>query len=126
MNLILRLWRAIVTLCLSIPGVRFVIRLLGGAADDGYQIAMVEELPDTLRARTLYVLTERGLRLQASTLRPEGCGTVINLNLLPDDHPCWRITVDAAGEPTLHPSVWRREGCCAHFFMRAGRIDWCH
>jgi hypothetical protein len=63
--------------------------------------------------------------MQASMLCPEGCGTVINLNLMTDDHPCWCLTVDAAGKPTMHPSVWRREGCFAHFFVRGGRIDWC-
>ena len=125
MKLVLQLWQTLVAICLSIPGVRYVIRLLRRAEYGDYQIATVEDLPETLRRHTLYVLMERDLRMQASMLCPEGCGTVINLNLMPDDHPCWRLTVDAAGKPTLHPSVWRREGCCAHFFVRAGRIDWC-
>jgi Family of unknown function (DUF6527) len=125
MKFVLQLWRTLVTLTLSIPGIRFVVRLCRGAADTDYQTVMVEELPDALRTRTLYVLAEHGSQLQASMLCPEGCGIVINLNLLPDDHPRWYLTVDAGGKPTLHPSVWRREGCCAHFFVRAGRIDWC-
>jgi hypothetical protein len=125
MKFVLQFWQALVALCLSIPGIRLAIRLLRGAEEDNYRIAIVEDLPDRLRARTLYVLTEQGLSMQASMLCPEGCGTIINLNLMPDDHPCWRLTVNAAGKPTLHPSVWRREGCCAHFFVRAGCIDWC-
>jgi hypothetical protein len=125
MKFLLQLWRTLVTLTLSIPGIRFVVRLFWSAVDADYQIVTVDELPDALRTRTLYVLTEHGFQIQASMLCPEGCGIVINLNLLPDDHPCWHLTVDAGGKPTLHPSVWRREGCRTHFFVRAGRIDWC-
>ncbi len=91
----------------------------------GHRVAYVEELPEKIKPRVLYVLSEQGLHLQASMACPEGCGTVINLNLLPDDHPMWRLAVDSSGAPTLHPSVWRREGCGAHFFLRGGRIVWC-
>jgi hypothetical protein len=70
-------------------------------------------------------VTEGELNIHASMLCPEGCGAIINLNLLPDDNPCWRLIVDDRGKPTLHPSVWRREECGAHFFMRSGQIIWC-
>jgi hypothetical protein len=49
----------------------------------------------------------------------------INLNLLPDDSPRWHLTIGMNKAPTLRPSVWRREGCAAHFFLRGGRIAWC-
>jgi hypothetical protein len=46
MKLVLQLWRAFLAIWLKIPGVRFVIRLLGGAEDDDYQVALVEDLLD--------------------------------------------------------------------------------
>ena len=104
---------------------RLLAALVSRYFDTAYGIEVVEELPSRLNHRTLYIVAERGLQMQASMICPEGCGTVINLNLLPDDHPVWRLGVDPAGRPTLHPSIWRRGECGAHFFMRAGRLVWC-
>jgi hypothetical protein len=59
MELVLQLWQAFVTLWLRIPGVRFAIRYLGEEEDGDYRVALVEDPPDTLRARTLYVFGAR-------------------------------------------------------------------
>jgi uncharacterized protein DUF6527 len=107
-------------------GARILLAVASRYFGSAYRIAVVEELPSKLHRRTLYVVAERGLQMQASMVCPEGCGTIINLNLLPDDHPVWRLSVDSLQRPTLHPSIWRREGCGAHFFLRAGRLTWCH
>ena len=56
---------------------------------------------------------------------PCGCGSVLDVNLLPDDKPIWRASVTPDDLPTLHPSVWRKVGCKSHFFMRDGGIVWC-
>lgn len=89
------------------------------------KVDYVDELPRRLDPTKLYVIREKSLLLQASMNCPDGCGTVINLNLLSDDHPCWKLHIDQAGAPTLSPSVWRREGCGAHYFLRAGKVVWC-
>jgi hypothetical protein len=82
------------------------------------------EFPSTLSAKTLYVLTEDGLPWQAAMICPCGCGEVLDLNLLPDERPCWQFEADKHGIATLHPSIWRKIGCKSHFWLRDGEIVW--
>ena len=37
----------------------------------------------------------------------------------------WRLRVDWLRRPTLHPSIWERQGCGAHFFLCRGGLLWC-
>ena len=57
---------------------------------------------------------------------PCRCGAMIMLSLAANRRPRWRVTTDWFDRPTLTPSVWQTGGCCSHFFMRDGRIDWVH
>jgi len=116
MNFLRWLWHALTQL---------VAGLLPGRPFERYSVVYVEDLPIKLRRQILYVVGERGVHYQASMLCPDGCGTVINLNLLPDDNPRWHLTLGENLAPSLRPSVWRREACGAHFFVRNGRIVWC-
>jgi hypothetical protein len=50
---------------------------------------------------------------------------MLHMNLLPDSYPVWELTIDRGGVPTLHPSVWRQEGCGCHFVLKHGRVHWC-
>lgn len=90
-----------------------------------YGAVTVEELPDELDARTLYVVGEKGYVWFAAMLCPCGCGSTLHLNMLPDSRPRWKLTEHRDGTPSLHPSVWRVKGCGSHFFLRRGLIDWC-
>ncbi|WP_246622445.1 DUF6527 family protein [Rhizobium laguerreae] len=56
---------------------------------------------------------------------PCGCGDMIELMILRGARPRWDISIDKAGHPSLHPSVWRKSGCRSHFWVREGRILWC-
>lgn len=56
---------------------------------------------------------------------PCGCGRIIELLLIPEASPRWRVTSDTAGRPTLHPSVHMKDGCKSHFWLRQGRVQWC-
>lgn len=88
------------------------------------QAVRVNEVPDSLKRRRLYVLGGDS-PWSAAMLCPCGCGKVIHLSLLPTDSPTWTISFNGAGLPTLAPSIWRTEGCRAHFFLRQGVIVWC-
>jgi Family of unknown function (DUF6527) len=77
-----------------------------------------------LNPKTLYVVTEDGMAWQAALICPCGCGAQLDLNLLPDERPCWRVCISTDGAASLSPSVWRTEGCRSHFFLREGRIVW--
>jgi hypothetical protein len=57
---------------------------------------------------------------------PCGCGDVITLSLQPVHIPHWCFTKSQAERPTLYPSIWRDKGCLSHFWLKDGRIFWCH
>ncbi|MFW2851467.1 DUF6527 family protein [Sphingomonas sp. TX0543] len=45
--------------------------------------------------------------------------------LLDNVKPRWSLSVDRLGLPTLHPSVWARDGCRSHFWLVGGKVRWC-
>ena len=51
------------------------------------------------------------------------CGDHIQLGIA-GGHPSWKISVDWCGRPTLHPSIWEKATCGAHFFVRRGHVVW--
>lgn len=83
----------------------------------------VEDAPDTLNPRALYLIGE-GDPWSATLLCPCGCGATISLSLIRHDRPSWRAQIHADGSVTLWPSVWRKNGCYSHFFIRCGRTVW--
>jgi hypothetical protein len=90
-----------------------------------FRTLFVDEFPDSLRPRAIYVASEPSHPWAASMLCPCGCGEVIQLNLLPQVRPCWQVQAHEDGTVSITPSVWRQKGCGSHFFVRRGRIDWC-
>jgi hypothetical protein len=96
-----------------------------GRKTAAYRTERVAELPEKLRDRRLYVMADPR-PWAVAMLCPCGCRSVIQLSLLETDSPRWQLSVDRKGVPTLAPSVHRTRGCKSHFFLRAGRIDWCN
>jgi hypothetical protein len=90
-----------------------------------YRAEVVEDFPEHLRARLVYIAGEGGHAWAAAMVCPCGCRDIIHLNLLPDVSPRWQLVMHDDGSVTLHPSVWRQKGCRSHFFVRAGSIAWC-
>ncbi len=89
------------------------------------QTVSIEELPDELDAKTVYLVGEGPYLWFAAMICPCGCGATLHMSLLPDGHPRWEIIRHKNGTISLHPSVWRTQGCRSHFFLREGRIIWC-
>jgi hypothetical protein len=56
---------------------------------------------------------------------PCGCGDKIALSLAANRKPSWRVSLDWLGRPTVHPSVWQRDRCYAHFWVKKGAVEWC-
>jgi uncharacterized protein DUF6527 len=54
---------------------------------------------------------------------PDGCGSVLTVNLDPRAGKAWRLY--ARDRMSLYPSVWRDGGCGAHFVLWKDRILWC-
>lgn len=86
--------------------------------------AVADTLPKKLRRRVLYVVREDGFDEKAAMICPCGCGEVLQMNLLPDERPCWTLTTHGDRTVSLAPSVWRKKKCGSHFFLRRGRIEW--
>lgn len=55
---------------------------------------------------------------------PCGCGRTIELLLIEDASPRWDCKLDQKGHPSLHPSVWLKNGCKSHFWLKNGRVQW--
>jgi hypothetical protein len=89
----------------------------------GYSIKHMNEEPEVLRRKTLYLIGENSFYVYALMLCPCGCNSKIHLNLLPGKRPLW-LFESRSGKPTLSPSVWRQIGCKSHFFIRNGEVIW--
>jgi hypothetical protein len=86
----------------------------------------LEELPDQLDPKAVYVLGEGKHRWFAAMLCPCGCGATVQVSLMPESRPRWRLIEHGAdGTVSLDPSLWREGGCESHFFLRRGLIQWC-
>ena len=83
------------------------------------------DIPTPLQAHTVYIIGIKGNEWLAVLECPCGCGSKIQLNLLPQERPCWKWNINRNGNVTLTPSVWRKIGCKSHFFVRDGLILWC-
>lgn len=89
------------------------------------QIIEGDNLPSDLPLRDLVLTRDQGDHWSVGMRCPCGCGDTIELMILREARPRWDISVNKAGRPSLHPSVWRKSGCKSHFWVREGRILWC-
>jgi len=84
-----------------------------------------DSLPPQLPPRDLVVAREDEDDWVAGMRCPCGCGDALEVMLIPEVRPRWKLAVDNRGYPSLHPSVWRKVGCKSHFWLRRGRVIWC-
>ena len=89
-----------------------------------YQVVHCGDIPDDAAPGTIYLLGEGAYLWFAAFLCPCGCKELVQLSLLEDSRPRWRIEEHADGTASLHPSIWRQRGCRSHFFLKQGRIVW--
>ena len=89
-----------------------------------FRLSHADELPEAVEPLTIVAVGEGEHLWYAVLACPCGCGETIQLSLLPDERPRWRLTVHE-GVPTLSPSVWRHRGCQSHFILRDGLVTWC-
>ena len=81
--------------------------------------------PRDLLPGTLIVVEGGGKKKWVCFQCPGGCGNRFQLSLNPSQHPRWTVDSDILGRPTIHPSIHQHDACRAHFWVRAGRIEWC-
>lgn len=91
------------------------------------QLVVIEgdSLPSVLPYRKIVLARDKGEEWCVGMRCPCGCNDTIELLLIAEARPRWDLSVDKYNRPTLTPSVWRRLGCGAHFWLRNGKIQWC-
>lgn len=71
-----------------------------------------------------YTLVVRGVPRGIVLRCPDNCGDVLTINLDARSGKAWRL--DRRNDKlTLYPSVWRNEGCRAHFIVWRDVVFWC-
>ena len=84
----------------------------------------VDACPDRLAPGQLYLLGERTNLWALVMLCPCGCGDTIQTNLRSGAGPCWQLTHHSDETVSLHPAIWRPNGCGSYVFVRRSRIYW--
>lgn len=83
------------------------------------------EAAEQVRESGDYAIVFRGVQRSLVMLCPDGCGEILTINLDPRSGKAWRLDERDDGRVTLYPSVWRQEGCRAHFIIWRDTILWC-
>ncbi len=89
-----------------------------------YRWERVEEVPEEPSPGVVYLIGDGPEAWSAAMVCPCGCQALVSLSLIPTDRPRWKASVNAVGEISLHPSVWRKRGCRSHYSVIRGRIVW--
>ncbi len=89
-----------------------------------FKTVYLDELPDKFENNAIYLIGENSFLWSAALLCPCGCGSVIQLNLLSDSEPCWRVEEHFDSTVSISPSVWSRKGCGSHYFIKRRKIKW--
>lgn len=121
MNFIKRVLQAGVGLCRQ--GWAFVF--YPQAHNRIFRVLSVDDEPERLSPGVLYVLEDAGQTWTAIMKCPGGCGQALHMNLIQDSKPVWTLTKNPDGSVSLSPSIWRKEGCGCHFWIRNSKINWC-
>jgi len=111
MSLLRRIWSSLIS-CLTRRELKWMAVFVG-------------DEPVKLKHHRVYLVMEDDEVWQATFTCPCGCQMKIQLCCLPESRPSWSYKVHADKTVTLHPSIWRKRGCCSHFFLRWGIIKWC-
>ncbi len=89
-----------------------------------FQGQHVADLPDKLARNIVYIVGADGYDWSAAMLCPGGCGKTLEMNLLRDAKPFWKLMEHPDRTITLRPSVWLKKGCGCHFVLSNGRVKW--
>ena len=84
-----------------------------------------QEIPDFLDPSSVYIVGEGEYLWFVVMICPCGCGNTLQMSLLSEAKPRWKLIEHKDGTISLFPSVWRKIGCCSHFYLRSGYIVWC-
>lgn len=100
---------------------------LRGLFDPALKIHIIkgDSLPKHMPTRDLILARDDEEDWCVGMRCPCGCGRTLELLVFPEANPGWRVEIDGKGRPSLAPSVWLKDGCRSHFWVRHGRVYWC-
>ena len=102
----------------------FLLGWLWRRAVPVYWSEHVADLPDKPARDIVYIVGADGYDWSAAMQCPGGCGKTLEMNLLPDVKPVWKLTEHANRTVSLRPSVWLKTGCGCHFVLTEGKVKW--
>jgi len=91
-----------------------------------FDIQRVGDMPDqaTIQAGIITVVGGADWAKWVLFKCPCGCGEVLTLSLMKSFKPRWRLKIDKKNRITLSPSVWKKDGCRSHFYIRKSKLKW--
>ena len=89
-----------------------------------YKWVFVEDSPDILESKTIYLIGDFNNPWAASFICPCGCNETISLSLIPTDRPKWKVFYNKNKTISLRPSIHRLKNCKSHFFIQNGKVVW--
>jgi hypothetical protein len=106
------------------PLLQKIVSILVKWLQPKHKTAFEEDLPEVLANKTIYLIGETTNPWLVAFKCPCGCNNVIQLNLLKDADPRWRLHITSKKKINISPSIWRTNGCKSHFFVRNSKIEW--
>ena len=88
-------------------------------------LKMLEDYPEEITGNTIYIIGAYRQPQYAVFQCPCGCGRIVELNLNKESSPSWALKWHVLGTISFSPSIWRKDGCRSHFFLKKSSIHWC-
>ncbi len=82
------------------------------------------DIPREILDERVYIVGDDGKKWLAIMICPCGCKTNIQLSLLKEVRPRWRVQFTNKKRVTIRPSIRRTTGCKSHFNLINGRVHW--
>lgn len=89
-----------------------------------YSYSSLDEIPEEVHENVIYHVGEGKFKWLLVFKCPCGCREVIQLNLLKEARPVWRIKFHDDGDVSLYPSVNRQVNCKSHFNITRNSVRW--
>lgn len=91
-----------------------------------YTVVFVENNPrdENVPEKKILVVGEKGYSKWVYMKCPCGCGELVTLSLMKRHSPSWNLKMDRLKRITLSPSIWKKDGCKSHYWIKKGKLVW--
>ncbi|MEY0015476.1 DUF6527 family protein [Providencia rettgeri] len=83
-----------------------------------------DSLPEKMPLRSIILVKDGNEDWCVGLKCPCGCDRTIELLIIDEARPRWDYCLDNNKLLSLHPSIWLKDGCKSHFWIKKGRIFW--